>query len=208
MKNYGNRPGELFIVSGPSGVGKGTICKEVLKTESTVQLSVSATTREPREGEVHGVNYFFLSKEEFTERIENNEFLEYAEVFGNFYGTPIKPVEEKLNSGIDVLLEIDVQGAIRVKENYPEGIFIFVLPPTLAELRRRLTNRGTDSPEVIEERLSKAMGEIKQMFEYDYFVVNDDLEEAVATTKAIILAEHHRVKDHGLELVRILEEEE
>ena len=202
------RPGELFIVSGPSGVGKGTICKRLIEETEGIELSVSATTREPREGEVDGVNYYFMDKDAFQERIDQGGFLEYAEVFGNFYGTPLKPVEEKLAKGIDVLLEIDVQGGAKVKEVYPEGIFLFILPPSLEELRNRLIKRGKDSMEVIEHRLSIAMEEIRQMFGYDYFVVNDDLEEAVRLVKAIVTAEHARVQDHGLELLKIYEEEE
>ena len=201
-------PGELFIISGPSGTGKGTICRRLMEETENIALSVSATTRAPREGEVDGVNYYFLDKETFEERVNEGGFLEYAEVFGNFYGTPKKPVEDKLAEGIDVLLEIDVQGAVQVKKNYPEGIFIFVLPPTLAELRNRLIKRGTDSMEVIEHRLSMAMDEIRQMFEYDYFVVNDDLEEAVDKVRCIVSAEHARVQDHGMELLKIYEEEE
>ncbi len=201
-------PGELFIVSGPSGAGKGTICKRLIEETDNVELSVSATTRAPREGEVDGVNYYFIDKKEFEKRIKKGGFLEYAEVFGNLYGTPKKPMEEKLEKGIDVLLEIDVQGAAQVKKNYPEGIFIFVLPPSLKELRNRLVKRGTDTMEVIENRLSQAMGEIRQMFEYDYFVVNDDLNEAVEKVKDIVSAEHARVQDHGLELLKIYEEED
>ena len=200
-------PGELFIVSGPSGVGKGTICRELMKDMTDICLSVSATTRAPREGEVDGVNYYFLDKETFMDRVKNNGFLEYAEVFGNYYGTPRAKVEEKLAAGEDVLLEIDVQGAKQIKENYPEGIFIFILPPTLAELRRRLEKRGKDTAEVIEHRLSLALDEIRQMFTYDYFVVNDDLAEAVDKVRSIVIAEHGRVQDHGLELLKIYEEE-
>lgn len=205
---FENHPGELFIISGPSGVGKGTICSKLLEDAHDFELSVSATTRQPREGEVDGVNYFFLEKEEFLNQIEDGGFLEYAEVFGNYYGTPRKPVEEKLANGIDVLLEIDVQGAAKVKEAYPEGIFIFILPPSLKELRNRLVKRGKDSAEVIEKRLSMAMEEIKEMFTYDYFVINDDLETAVELVESIVDAEHVRVQDHGLEMLKIYEEEQ
>ena len=205
---FENHPGELFIISGPSGVGKGTICSKLLEDAQDFELSVSATTRQPREGEVDGVNYFFLEKEEFLNQIEDGGFLEYAEVFGNYYGTPRKPVEEKLANGIDVLLEIDVQGAAKVKEAYPEGIFIFILPPSLKELRNRLVKRGKDSAEVIEKRLSMAMEEIKEMFTYDYFVINDDLETAVELVESIVDAEHVRVQDHGLEMLKIYEEEQ
>ena len=207
MSFKSKRPGELFVVSGPSGAGKGTICKRLVAERSDIEISVSATTRAPREGEVDGVNYYFIDKETFSKQIEAGEFLEYAEVFDNFYGTPLKPVKEKLAAGIDVLLEIDVQGAKKVKENYPEGIFIFILPPSLKELRARLTNRGTDSMEVIEKRLSLAMGEIRQMFEYDYFIINDELDDAVDKARSIVDVEHLRVQDHILELLEIFEEE-
>ena len=208
MDHICERPGELFIVSGPSGVGKGTICRRLIEEKKDIVLSVSATTRAQREGEVEGVNYYFMDKEDFEKIIAEDGFLEYAEVFGNYYGTPRKMVEEQLSQGNDVLLEIDVQGAMKVKEVCPEGIFIFILPPNLAELRNRLEKRGTDSQEVIEKRLSLAIEEIRQMFGYDYFVVNDDLEEAVAKVHDIVSAEHARVQDHGLELLRIYEEEQ
>ena len=208
MDHICERPGELFIVSGPSGVGKGTICRRLIEEKKDIVLSVSATTRAQREGEVEGVNYYFMDKEAFEKIIAEDGFLEYAEVFGNYYGTPRKMVEEQLSQGNDVLLEIDVQGAMKVKEVCPEGIFIFILPPNLAELRNRLEKRGTDSQEVIEKRLSLAIEEIRQMFGYDYFVVNNDLEEAVAKVHDIVSAEHARVQDHGLELLRIYEEEQ
>ena len=149
--------GKLFIISGPSGAGKGTICKELLAQTSRddVQLSVSMTTRNPRAGETDGVSYYFVSKEEFLHRIEAGGLLEYAEVYGNYYGTPKQPVVEKLAAGIDVILEIDMQGALKVKENYPDGVFIFILPPSMTELRKRLTGRGTETPEAIELRLGK-----------------------------------------------------
>ena len=208
MNHDCNHPGELFIISGPSGAGKGTICKALLEDAENMVLSISATTREPREGEVHGEHYFFIDKETFLTRIEEGGFLEYAEVYENFYGTPKDNVIEKLNQGIDVVLEIDIQGAKKVKESYPEGIFIFILPPSLKELRRRLIERGRDSMEEIEKRLSKTMDEIRQIHAYDYFVVNDDLEIAVSEVESIVTAEHDRVIDHGEELIRMFEEEE
>ncbi len=207
MNHDCKHPGELFIISGPSGAGKGTICKELLEDAENMVLSISATTREPREGEVHGEHYFFIDKETFLTRIEEGGFLEYAEVYENYYGTPKDNVIQKLQEGIDVVLEIDIQGAMKVKENYPEGIFIFILPPSLKELRRRLINRGRDSMEEIEKRLSKTMDEIRQIHSYDYFVVNDDLEVAVSEVESIVTAEHDRVVDHGAELVKMFEEE-
>ena len=208
MNHECNHPGELFIISGPSGAGKGTICKHLLEDAVNMVLSVSATTRAPREGEVHGEHYFFIDKETFVTRIEEGGFLEYAEVFDNYYGTPKENVVEKLEQGIDVVLEIDIQGAKKVKETYPEGIFIFILPPSLKELRRRLIGRGTDTMEVIEKRLAKSLDEIREIYSYDYFVINDDLDIAVAEVEAIVTAEHDRVVDHGAELVKMFEEEE
>ena len=146
---------KLFILSGPSGVGKGTIVSEVLKEDPDIHLSVSATTRSPRKGEVRGVSYYFMEDGEFRSEIEAGGFLEYADVHGHFYGTPKAPVLEKLAEGRDVILEIDVQGAMQVKETYPEGVFIFILPPSLGELRRRIEDRGTESREDIELRLGK-----------------------------------------------------
>ena len=207
MDHNCEHPAELFIISGPSGAGKGTICSRILEERGGIELSVSATTRQPREGEVEGVNYFFIDKPEFERRIGEGGFLEFAEVYGNYYGTPKQNVLERLAEGKDVLLEIDIQGAMKVKESYPEGIFIFILPPSKAELRRRLEGRGTDTQEVIEARLAKTMEEVRQIHGYDYFIVNDDLDQAVYEALAIISAEHDRVKDHGDELIRMFEEE-
>ena len=147
--------GRLFVISGPSGTGKGTICKELIKDDK-IRLSVSMTTRNPREGEVHGVSYYFAIKEEFLQIIEAGGFLEYAEVFGNYYGTPKMEVLELLENGIDVLLEIDVQGALQIKEVYPEAVLVFILPPSMEELRARLTGRGTETQDVVERRLGEA----------------------------------------------------
>ena len=157
MNPVDKHAGKLFILSGPSGAGKGTICKELLAQTSRddVQLSVSMTTRNPRNGETEGASYYFVSKEEFLRKIEAGGLLEHAEVYGNYYGTPKQPVIEKLAAGIDVILEIDMQGALKVKENYPDGVFIFILPPSMSELRKRLTGRGTETSEAIEMRLGK-----------------------------------------------------
>ena len=207
MNHECNHPGELFIISGPSGAGKGTICKHLLEDATNMVLSVSATTRAPREGEVHGESYFFIDKETFITRIEEGGFLEYAEVFDNYYGTPKENVVEKLEQGIDVVLEIDIQGAKKVKETYPEGIFIFILPPSMSILRKRLTGRGTDSMDIIDMRLSKTLGELSYIEEYDYVVVNGELEEAVDRVKAIVVAEHSRVTENINELIERYKEE-
>lgn len=198
--------GKLFIVSGPSGTGKGTICKRLID-ETDVELSVSMTTRNPREGEVDGKSYYFTTKEAFQQAIEDGGFLEWAEVYGNYYGTPKAKVEEKLAAGIDVLLEIDIQGALNVKEAYPNGIFIFILPPSMAELRKRITGRGTDSEESINLRLSQTLKEVSYIDKYDYCVVNGELDEAVARVKSIVIAEHSRVSKNIYNLIEQYKEE-
>lgn len=201
--------GKLFILSGPSGAGKGTICKELLAQTSRedVQLSVSMTTRNPRPGETEGVSYYYVSKEEFLRRIEAGGLLEHAEVYGNYYGTPKQPVIDKLAAGIDVILEIDMQGALKVKENYPDGVFIFILPPSMSELRKRLTGRGTETAEAIEMRLGETLKELSYIDKYDYCVVNGQLDEAVHRVKSILTAEHSRVTFTAEELISRYKEE-
>ena len=188
-----DRKGLLLVVSGPSGAGKGTICKALLNKNDKIKLSVSATTRKPRNGEVHGVNYFFIEKEEFTTMIENGEFLEYAQIYDNFYGTPKSAIIECLEKGQDVILEIEMQGAKQIKEVYPEGVFIFVLPPSLEELKSRIVGRGTETQEEIEKRFSCAFEEINQIVNYDYFIVNEDIEKSVNDVEAIIASEKNKV---------------
>ena len=209
MNPVDKHAGKLFILSGPSGAGKGTICKELLAQTSRddVQLSVSMTTRNPRNGETEGVSYYFVSKEEFLRKIEAGGLLEHAEVYGNYYGTPKQPVIEKLAAGIDVILEIDMQGALKVKENYPDGVFIFILPPSMSELRKRLTGRGTETAEAIEMRLGETLKEISYIDKYDYCVVNGKLEEAVNRVKSILIAEHSRVTFTAEELISRYKEE-
>ena len=209
MKPVERHAGKLFILSGPSGAGKGTICKGLLAQTSRedVQLSVSMTTRNARNGEIDGLSYYFVSKEEFLHKIEEDGFLEHAEVYGNYYGTPKQPVIEKLAAGIDVILEIDMQGALKVKENYPNGVFIFILPPSMAELRKRLTGRGTETAEAIEMRLGETLKELSYIDKYDYCVVNGNLEEAVNRVKSILVAEHSRVTFTAEELISRYKEE-
>ena len=177
--------GTLFIVSGPSGCGKGTVLAEILKQDN-VYYSVSATTRTPRPGEINGVNYHFLSKDEFEKLIENDGMLEYANYCGNYYGTPKKPVEDMLAEGKNVILEIEVQGALKVMEKCPEAVSVFILPPSLKELRRRLHKRGTETEEVIEKRIGEAAGEIRKAINYDYVMINGELEIAVSDLLSII----------------------
>jgi guanylate kinase len=201
------RPGKLFILSGPSGAGKGTICKQLLMETDELELSISMTTRLPRVGEEEGISYFFTDRGNFEEHIRGGNLLEHAEVYGNYYGTPKEPVLQKLEKGIDVILEIDMQGALKVKENYPDGVFIFILPPSMAELRKRLTGRGTESREAIEMRLGETLRELSYIEKYDYCVVNGVLEEAVARVKAIVVAEHSRVAFTAEELIESYKEE-
>lgn len=198
--------GKLFVLSGPSGAGKGTICNQLLK-ETEIELSISMTTRNPRPGEADGISYYFVTKEEFLKHIEEDGFLEYAQVYGNYYGTPKEPVLRKLAAGVDVILEIDMQGALKVKENFPEGVFIFILPPSMAELRKRLTGRGTESAEAIELRLGETLKELSYIDKYDYCVVNGKLEEAVARVKSIAVAEHSKVTFTAEELISKYKEE-
>ncbi|MGF6376198.1 guanylate kinase [Clostridiales Family XIII bacterium PM5-7] len=198
--------GKLFIISGPSGAGKGTICQRLLEN-TKVELSVSMTTRSPRPGEVDGVNYYFSTREEFEKAISEGGLLEYAEVYGNFYGTPKDKVIEKLKQGIDVVLEIDIQGALNVKTVYPNGIFIFILPPSMSELRKRITGRGSETEEAINLRLSQTLKEVSYIDKYDYCVVNGELEEAVSRVQAIVVAEHSRVSHSIYKLIEHYKEE-
>lgn len=187
MLEYKNE-GILLVISGPSGAGKGTLCN-ALKEKIHYGLSISATTRKPRDGEVDGVNYYFLSRKEFEDELKNNGFIEWAEVYGNYYGTPKAPVEKMLRSGQDVILEIDPQGAMNVRKQMPNAVLIFVMPPSYDELASRLHGRGTETEDQIAGRLSCAVGEINTMPSYDYVVVNDDIETATEDILAIISAE-------------------
>lgn len=185
--------GLLIVVSGASGTGKGTVCKKILNDMPEVAYSISATTRAPRPGEVDGREYYFISRDEFKAWIADGKFLEYAEVYGNFYGTPLNKIRERLNRGEDILLEIDVQGALNVKRKMPEGVYIFLLPPSLDELKRRIEGRGTETPESLNRRLTNAVAEIKIGLEYDYVVVNDSVDAAAAQIKTILAAERCKV---------------
>ena len=184
------RKGVLFVISGPSGVGKGTVNKRLFEEfGNAVAFSVSATTRGPREGEVDGREYFFISRQEFEKRVANNEFLEHAEYAGNCYGTPRDYVLSLLQRGVSVILEIDVQGAMQVKRRMPESVSVFILPPSFEELEHRLRGRGTETPEKIEKRLAVAKAEMARAPEYDYQIVNDDLDAAYARLREIFILE-------------------
>ena len=190
------RKGLLVVVSGPSGAGKGTICQALLE-RTPLAYSVSATTRKPRAGEVDGVNYHFLSVEAFEEMIEKDGLLEWAKVYDNYYGTPLKQVEEKLATGEDILLEIDTQGAMKVREKFPEGVYIFILPPSLAELERRIRGRDTETEDVLQKRLAAAIDEIEAGKCYKYVVTNDEVDGAVDSVCAILAAERRLVARNG-----------
>ena len=186
------RKGLLILISGPSGTGKGTVCDLLRQKHPEISYSISATTRQPRPGEQDGVNYYFYTKEKFREMIDQGQLLEWAEVYGNFYGTPKQKVLDRLDAGEDILLEIDTQGALNVMKVMPEGLFIFLLPPSLEELAARLKGSGTDTEESLHRRLGAAVDEIKLATKYRYVVVNDKVEDAEETIANIIEAEHHR----------------
>lgn len=189
------KKGLLIVLSGPSGVGKGTVRKALFEQEHiNLAYSISMTTRAKRAGEQEGVDYFFRTREEFEALIQKGEMLEYAEYVGNYYGTPMQYVQETLEQGKDVFLEIEVQGAMQVRKKFPEGVFIFLTPPDLRELKSRIIGRGTDDPSVIDQRMQKAVEEIEMMSCYDYAVVNDQVTRAVASIQNIIETEHLRVK--------------
>ena len=190
----GNPAGSLIVISGPSGAGKGTIVKALLDRYPSVHYSVSATTRAPREGEVNGVNYWFVTREEFERMREQNELLEWAEVYGNYYGTPCRRVLEAIDRGHDIILEIDPQGAMKIKETFAGAVFIYIVPPSPRELSKRICGRGTESQEAIRQRLNSVANELQYVHEYDYLVINDELKEATADVAAIIRAEKWRVK--------------
>lgn len=186
------RKGILLVFSGPSGAGKGTVCSALRQDNPGLYLSVSATTRPPRSGERDGVHYYFLKKEDFRKMIDEGQLLEWAEVYGNYYGTPRRFVEEAMDRGDDVILEIDIQGALQVKEKIPEAVLIFIAPPSMSELRSRLTARGTDTPEEIEKRLSCTVAEMKLASRYDYIIINDEIARVLDKVRAIITAEKSR----------------
>ncbi len=187
-----SKNGKLYVFTGPSGTGKGTILSQVLKQDKRLFLSVSATTRAPREGETHGKHYYFLDKQTFEDKINKGEFLEHAQYVGNYYGTLEQPVNEQLKSGNDVVLEIEVQGAMQIHEKRPDAVMIFVAPPSIEELERRLIGRGTENAEKIAARMKTAEEELKQSDKFDYIIVNDDLDCAIADLLAILRAERCR----------------
>lgn len=197
--------GILFILSGPSGVGKGTVRKALFEQDTHLRYSISMTTRNMRPGEQDGVDYFYKSKEEFERLIGQNKLLEYASYVDNYYGTPRDYVEETLEAGHDVFLEIEVQGALQVKENFPQGVFIFLIPPSLEELKNRIVGRGTETPDLVKNRLNAARDEIEMMDAYDYVVVNDQLDHAVSKIQSIVQSEHCKRERVAKEYKKALE---
>lgn len=201
-----NKKGTLVVISGFSGAGKGTLVKRLLEKYDNYSLSVSATTRQPREGEEEGVSYFFKSVESFEDMIEKDEFIEYAKYVNNYYGTPKSFVEQQLDSGKDVILEIEIQGALKVKDKFPETLLLFITPPDAHTLKQRLIGRGTETLEVIENRLARAAEESMGIEKYDFIVVNDDLEECVDEVHQVIQSSHNLVTSNHLLINQIREE--
>ena len=206
MKRMKNE-GQLIVVSGPSGAGKDTVIKEVLKTNKSAWVSVSCTSRTPRPGEIDGRDYFFLTREEFEQRIKENKFLEYAEYADNYYGTPADVIQEKLDQGIDVILVIEIQGALKIKEKLEETIFIFILPPSMKELKRRLEGRNTETKEKLFKRFQTAYKELNEVTKYNYVVINDEVDLAAKKINAILASEKCRVDRIEEVYLNSLEEE-
>lgn len=202
-----NKKGLLLVVSGPSGTGKGTICKDIVAKHEDINLSISATTRNPRVGEVEGKSYFFKTKEEFEAMVDRGEFLEHAMIYDNYYGTPKKAIFDELDMGRDVILEIEMQGAMQIKEVYPQAVFIFVLPPSLQELRNRIVGRGTETEEQIEKRFNSAYDEIKLLEDYDYFIFNNIVEKSSEEILNILEVEKNKVSRYKKDILDMFEKE-
>ena len=200
------RTGILIVVSGFSGAGKGTLMKRLLERYDNYALSISMTTRLPRPGEEHGKHYFFVDRDEFEKHIEDDGFIEYADYCGNYYGTPSAYVEKCLEEGRDVILEIEIQGAIKIKNKFPDAVLVFVTPPDAGELKRRLMGRGMETEDVIRKRLSRAVEEAQGIENYDYIVVNDELEKCVEDIHAIVIASHCKVQKSIVRIEKISEE--
>jgi guanylate kinase len=182
------REGMVLIISAPSGAGKTTLCRHLLEIFPAMQESISYTTRQPRQGEIHGVDYYFVTRDEFMKMVDQDAFAEWAEVHGNLYGTALSSLKEARTNGIDMLLDIDCQGAMKLKEQFEGGCYVFILPPSMEELRRRLDNRSSDAPDVIEKRIVRASEEIKEARWYDYIIINDSLEKALDELAAIVIS--------------------
>ncbi|WP_027340741.1 guanylate kinase [Halonatronum saccharophilum] len=194
MLNSKNNKGNLIVLSGPSAVGKGTVLRSLLQDYNDISYSVSATTRKPREGEVDGIDYFFMSKDKFKNLVDDGEFIEWAKVHNNYYGTPKNYVKETLAKGKDVILEIDIQGAKQVRDNFSGGVFVFLAPPSLEDLKDRITKRGTESDSVIDLRMENATKELEEAKNYDYLIVNDEVDRAVDKLRSVIIAQRCMIK--------------
>ena len=201
-----NKKGILIVLSGYSGVGKGTVVKRLLSDYDNYVLSISATTRKPREGEEEGISYFFKSKEDFEQMIKDDAFVEHARYVDNYYGTPKAYVQEQLDAGKDVILEIEIQGALKVKEKYPDALMLFLVPPDARTLKERLIGRGTETAEVIHDRLKRAAQEAQEMGSYEYIIVNDDLDTCVKQVHALIQSAHCK-KSHNTEFIKELQQD-
>ncbi|MDU3828363.1 MAG: guanylate kinase [Peptostreptococcus sp.] len=199
--------GLLLVVSGPSGTGKGTICKKMVEMNDAIKLSVSATTRQPRLGEKEGLSYYFKTREEFEKMVENGEFLEHAMIYDNYYGTPKQAIVDQLDAGVDVILEIEMQGARQIREVCPDAVFVFILPPSLDELKHRIVGRGTETKEQIEKRFNSAYNEIKLLGDYDYFIFNNIVDKAAEEIFEIIKSEKSRVARYKKDIFDMFERE-
>lgn len=199
--------GLLLVVSGPSGTGKGTICKKMVEMNDAIKLSVSATTRQPRLGEKEGISYYFKTREEFEKMVENGEFLEYAMIYDNYYGTPKQAIVDQLDAGVDVILEIEMQGARQIREVCPDAVFVFILPPSLDELKHRIVGRGTETKEQIEKRFNSAYNEIKLLGDYDYFIFNNIVDKSAEEIFEIIKSEKSRVARYKRDIFDMFERE-
>lgn len=199
--------GLLLVVSGPSGTGKGTICKKMVEMNDAIKLSVSATTRQPRLGEKEGISYYFKTREEFEKMVENGEFLEHAMIYDNYYGTPKQAIVDQLDAGVDVILEIEMQGAKQIREVCPDAVFVFILPPSLDELKHRIVGRGTETKEQIEKRFNSAYNEIKLLGDYDYFIFNNIVDKSAEEIFEIIKSEKSRVARYKKDIFDMFERE-
>lgn len=199
--------GLLLVVSGPSGTGKGTICKKMVEMNDAIKLSVSATTRQPRLGEKEGISYYFKAREEFEKMVENGEFLEHAMIYDNYYGTPKQAIVDQLDAGVDVILEIEMQGARQIREVCPDAVFVFILPPSLDELKHRIVGRGTETKEQIEKRFNSAYNEIKLLGDYDYFIFNNIVDKSAEEIFEIIKSEKSRVARYKKDIFDMFERE-
>ena len=199
--------GLLLVVSGPSGTGKGTICKKMVEMNDAIKLSVSATTRQPRLGEKEGISYYFKTREEFEKMVENGEFLEHAMIYDNYYGTPKQAIVDQLDAGVDVILEIEMQGARQIREVCPDAVFVFILPPSLDELKHRIVGRGTETKEQIEKRFNSAYNEIKLLGDYDYFIFNNMVDKSAEEIFEIIKSEKSRVARYKKDIFDMFERE-